>query len=271
MKVGKQIFGWVKRGIRNLPSKAAGLYRKAILQPQIDMNKELADYSYDKNLEMWNLQNEYNSPSAQRQRMEEAGFNPNYMAGGGASSTGSASPASMPQYNVQAPNYDPMAFYSRIIQAANGIMGLRLSMANLRKTQGLTGKLGEETKFLGNTQAQRKMSIILKNRQTGTNADLGDQLLQFRGGGISEYPKIYSDGMFHKQRTALDAEIESKRADNVFKYYRNELARYGIYSSDNFLFRMGIQALDTIGLDPSSWLKSGSEGISNYLNSKRGR
>lgn len=35
---------------------------------------------------MWNLQNEYNTPSAQRQRLQEAGFNP-WMSGSGSPST----------------------------------------------------------------------------------------------------------------------------------------------------------------------------------------
>lgn len=44
---------------------------------------ELAKYQYEKNLEMWNRQNEYNLPSAQRQRLIDAGLNPALMYGSG--------------------------------------------------------------------------------------------------------------------------------------------------------------------------------------------
>lgn len=44
---------------------------------------ELAKYQYEKNLEMWNRQNEYNLPSAQRQRLLDAGLNPALMYGSG--------------------------------------------------------------------------------------------------------------------------------------------------------------------------------------------
>lgn len=40
------------------------------------------------NLKMWNLENEYNTPTAQMQRLEDAGLNPNLMYGQG--STGNA-------------------------------------------------------------------------------------------------------------------------------------------------------------------------------------
>lgn len=254
---------------KSLPTKVGGIYKSAVLQPQIDMQKELAKYQYDKNLEMWNMQNEYNSPANQRARMEAAGFNPNYMAGGGASSTGNASPASMPQYNMQAPSYDPVNFYSSIIGAANGLMQLRATRANVEKIEAQTGKLGIEEQFLRDTKTQRKAAIIAGTSKRWTDQALGEQLIQYRGGGIASHPMIYPSGMFSKQRTAIDQQIENQRADLVFKQYRNDLAKYGIYSSDNFMYRMGIKALDTIGIDPHSWLKKGSTGLSSYLNSKR--
>ena len=37
----------------------------------------LAEYQYQKDLEMWNKQNEYNNPSNQMARLKDAGLNPN--------------------------------------------------------------------------------------------------------------------------------------------------------------------------------------------------
>lgn len=59
-------------------------------------NKELSEYQYFKDLEMWNIQNEYNTPTAQRERLEEAGLNPALLYGNGGGSTGNAT--QMPQY-----------------------------------------------------------------------------------------------------------------------------------------------------------------------------
>ncbi|WGL31429.1 DNA pilot protein [Dipodfec virus UOA04_Rod_1040] len=43
----------------------------------------LAQFAYDKNLEMWHKQNQYNTPKNQKARMIEAGFNPNLVYGNG--------------------------------------------------------------------------------------------------------------------------------------------------------------------------------------------
>jgi len=260
----------VKQWFKEAPGKAAGLYKTAVLDPQKEMNLELADHTYAKNLEMWNLQNAYNDPSAQRQRMEDAGFNPNLIPGGGTSSAGNA--GSLPAYNVQAPNVNPVGFYQGIIGAANGLMNLRLGLANVRKIEGQTGKLGQETSFLRSTQGVRKGNLWQTQTSAQAQEALARQLHIFRGGykageTITDYHK--KGGMFDLQSTALSQTIQNQKADLVFKQYRNELAKYGIYSSDNFMFRMGIQALDTIGLDPAQWLKSGSEGLSRHLNTKR--
>ncbi|UPW41896.1 DNA pilot protein [Dipodfec virus RodF1_81] len=57
----------------------------------------LAQFAYDKNLEMWHKQNQYNSPKNQKARMIEAGFNPNLVYGNG-SVVNTASNA--PQYDA---------------------------------------------------------------------------------------------------------------------------------------------------------------------------
>lgn len=73
----------------------------------IAANKELAQYQYSKDLEMWNRGNEYNSPSAQMSRLKQAGLNPNLVYGSGV--TGNTA-ANLPKY--QAPrveyNYRPV-------------------------------------------------------------------------------------------------------------------------------------------------------------------
>jgi len=44
---------------------------------------ELADYSYGKDMDMWNIQNKYNHPAQQVARLKEAGLNPNLLYGQG--------------------------------------------------------------------------------------------------------------------------------------------------------------------------------------------
>lgn len=59
------------------------------------------------NREMWDLQNEYNLPSAQMDRLRKAGLNPNLMYGNGASGGQAAQiqQATMPKYQAARANY----------------------------------------------------------------------------------------------------------------------------------------------------------------------
>lgn len=65
-------------------------------------NRNMAEYAYSKDVEMWNRQNEYNSPEAQIERFKDAGLNPNLMYGQG--SSGNAT--SLPHYNAPTAEYN---------------------------------------------------------------------------------------------------------------------------------------------------------------------
>ena len=46
-------------------------------------NKKLAQHTFNKNVEMWKMQNKYNEPKNQMARLKSAGLNPNLMYGKG--------------------------------------------------------------------------------------------------------------------------------------------------------------------------------------------
>lgn len=86
-------------------------YSKAAASKQFERELYLMDKQFDNDLEMWNKQNEYNSPANQMKRLQDAGLNPNLMysngnAGNATSmptmSKGSVSMASAPRakYNI---------------------------------------------------------------------------------------------------------------------------------------------------------------------------
>ncbi|MBD5222421.1 MAG: hypothetical protein HDS70_08680 [Bacteroidales bacterium] len=67
-------------------------------------NKKLMSYQHDLNLDLWNKNNEYNSPQAQMQRLKAAGLNPNLVYGSGAVGNASSmpnSPTAIPQQSYQ--------------------------------------------------------------------------------------------------------------------------------------------------------------------------
>lgn len=59
----------------------AGLENARAQKAANKANMQLAQYQFDKNLEQWNRENEYNSPRAQMQRYKDANLNPNLIYG----------------------------------------------------------------------------------------------------------------------------------------------------------------------------------------------
>lgn len=74
----------------------------------IRAQKELAEYSYNKDVEMWNKNNAYNTPSEQMKRLEAAGLNPNMVYGSGTVAGNTSSQT--PKYQMYDPQYKNVPF-----------------------------------------------------------------------------------------------------------------------------------------------------------------
>lgn len=90
--------GGLRDGIKSLfgshsAERRQVAYQKQLMDYSANIQKELLKQQNDWNIESWNMQNEYNSPSAQMQRLRDAGLNPNLMYSGNGS-VAEASPIS---------------------------------------------------------------------------------------------------------------------------------------------------------------------------------
>lgn len=78
----KELLNW--QHDKNLAMADKNLQVNQALQNQaFEQNQTLAQQDYQRNLEMWNYENEYNSPVNQMARLRAAGLNPNLVYGGG--------------------------------------------------------------------------------------------------------------------------------------------------------------------------------------------
>lgn len=92
-------------------------------------NQRLAEQQNQYNLDMWRLQNEYNSPQAQMKRFEEAGLNPNLIYSQGNAGNATHAPE---QVTPSAPDLSPDM---RALGEAFNIEGLKTAIANRKKAQ----------------------------------------------------------------------------------------------------------------------------------------
>lgn len=111
--------GLFQGGFNYRAQKEANATNLQIARETNAANRKLSEYEWNKNLEMWNLQNQYNSPAAQMQRYKDAGLNPNLVYGQG--SSGNAT--TLPKYS--APTMQPVTVNPQLLRLENalGVLG----------------------------------------------------------------------------------------------------------------------------------------------------
>lgn len=203
----------------------------------IAANRELAEYAYSKDLEMWNRQNMYNAPKAQMGRLRAAGLNPHLVYGSG-KVAGNTS-GEMPQYNK------PTESYAGVlpIQVPNMIrefQDVALKEAKIDNTQEVAA-------------GQRVKNDIAEIRRTIDRSTMAAEKKKRH----YEWVNKLEDSLLKKQQRELNdllmekrvKELKEKDYDIIYKKYRNDWAEMGFTGSDNIMFRFIVRML-TEGGDP---------------------
>lgn len=136
-------------------SNKANKYALQSVRETNQANRELAEYAYEKDLEMWNRQNVYNSPVEQMQRLEEAGLNPNLMYGQG--STGNAS--SSPSYD--APKMEAYTSFGDLGygRAGQALMNGLQQYAQIEKTNAEIDAIRQNTLNLQQDEQYKRLQV----------------------------------------------------------------------------------------------------------------
>lgn len=123
-------------------------------QNQIDMMRENNQFSRDMALEMFNLENEYNSPVEQLKRLQEAGVNPAvYFANqnGSAGTADGASPsAAGATISPQLPNMVTPQVQA-VPPVITGVLGALTQIAQMQQIKSQTKKQDRETAWIDET------------------------------------------------------------------------------------------------------------------------
>lgn len=90
----------------NLGGLGAGIFNYYAQKETNKANRELAELSYQQNVEQWERENAYNHPAEQMKRLTEAGLNPNLVYGSGSAVQTSAHSPQMSYPQMQAPKLD---------------------------------------------------------------------------------------------------------------------------------------------------------------------
>lgn len=143
---------------------------------------ELAKYQNQANINLWNMQNAYNTPAAQMQRYRDAGLNPNLIYGQGSSGNASGIPEfSMPNQMVRTGKAEAI---NQVTQAVTEAFSQFLSL----KQQ------SEQNKLLKQQVEGQRMDNILKGLNAANMATTNSYLDAYLGlrNQSMEYQGLYN-------------------------------------------------------------------------------
>lgn len=106
----------------------------------IQANYKLAELQYQRAVEMWHMQNEYNSPAEQMKRFGAAGLNPHLIYGQGSSGNASGTPQYHPpniQYKMVAPQMGPAleSVLPTLMQVGSWMQNMRAGEIEIAKNE----------------------------------------------------------------------------------------------------------------------------------------
>ena len=108
--VGSLLGGLGSSAMNNKAVQDTNKANMEIAKYQAQWQQQENEKAYQRSLKMWNLQNEYNSPTQQMARIRAAGLNPNLVYGNGVTGNSSGS----------TPQYEPAKFNAPTMQAYRG-------------------------------------------------------------------------------------------------------------------------------------------------------
>lgn len=234
----------------------------------------------------WHMQNEYNSPASQMQRLRDAKLNPNLVYGNGADTAGGmVRGANVESWNPQAPRWGDMAnaaglglsaYYDTQIKEAQidnlkTINTVQVQEAALKAAQVAATQIGTEANKFDLSQRQRLADISLQTAEqslkkimadieaTGvstrvlTNRDEREAALNSSNiaEAVARILRMRSQNTTDEvQRRQMEATIKSIQKDGLLKDLDINLRRMGINPSDptwQRIIAQGIGQLSKIG------------------------
>ena len=153
-------------------SLLGGLFGLGAQSSANSTNMELAQYAFDRSVDMWRMQNAYNSPSQQMERLRAAGLNPNLVYGSGSVVGNNA--GSPPSYN--APHINPVSNGGFVSDAVQHGLFTSKQLAQMDKSMALQdSQISVQDAQIAKTAAETA-SIVQNTARSRFDLDLAQEL-----------------------------------------------------------------------------------------------
>lgn len=191
---------------------AGGISSQQDFNRQLNAQIALQDRQNQFNLDMWNRQNEYNSPKAQMQRLADAGLNPNLAYGSLSGNVAMNAPqASTGGVSARYQNSDENVSdnLARIQAIANAKLAMDKQQADINKTNQEANLLQSQKQYYDN---QSLLSLA--------NLDAIGYKNQFWRMTFADRVKL----MTH-QNEFMESQINNVNADTIYKQVNTDIAK----------------------------------------------
>jgi len=233
-------------------------------QQQEAFTREMYEKQKSDSMDMWNKQNEYNSPQSQMSRLQSAGLNPNLVYGNG-SAVNTASPINVPSQG----SYHPTAS-----RPGDSIAGLGSNIASMFDAQIKNAQLDNMKKQNTLLDSQNLLTLA-SARKTDIDSGLGSTSLEFAQktlpNRIAQIEQDLNNTIGRNKINAVDLELKNIQFGNDVEFAGKDRAMALKNAAQDLLNKMSIRAntdlnsdatrfenqLRVMGLKPSSpeWMR----------------
>lgn len=221
--VGSLLGGLGSSAMNNKAVQDTNKANMEIAKYQTQWQQQENEKAYQRSLNMWNLQNEYNSPTQQMARIRAAGLNPNLVYGNGV--TGNSA-GSTPQYEPAKFNAPTMQAYRGwnlgISDAISQFLAYRTVKAQVDNMEAQNGLIRQQTATEATRQANIAASTSRSEFDLNMAKELKDVSVSSAIADMNQKQAGAAQGWTKANREVIQYELDKALFDNKIKLSNQE-------------------------------------------------
>lgn len=224
--VGSLLGGLGSSAMNNKAVQDTNKANMEIAKYQAQWQQQENEKAYQRSLKMWNLQNEYNSPTQQMARVRAAGLNPNLVYGNGV--TGNSA-GSTPQYEPAKFNAPAMQAYRGwnlgISDAISQFLAYRTAKAQVDNMEAQNSLIRQQTATEATKQANIAASTSRSEFDLNMAKELKDVSVSSAIADMNQKQAGAAQGWTKANREVVQYELDKALFDNKIKLNNEEYLR----------------------------------------------
>lgn len=221
--VGSLLGGVGSSAMNNKAVQDTNKANMEIAKYQAQWQQQENEKAYQRSLNMWNLQNEYNSPTQQMARIRAAGLNPNLVYGNGV--TGNSF-GSTPQYEPAKFNAPTMQAYRGwnlgISDAISQFLAYRTAKAQVDNMEAQNSLIRQQTATEATKQANIAASTSRSEFDLNMAKELKDVSVSSAIADMNQKQAGAAQGWTKANREVIQYELDKALFDNKIKLSNQE-------------------------------------------------